>query len=401
MPEINDLFDMEFEDPELEPTILPVDARLSLRGRVEEFRALFDRLTAVAPQKEKIPGTSNVHIVADGENVRLTASDGSQTLVIETSSIRINREGRALLPAHKLKQIFALAPEEWLTLTVLANEATITSGRAVWNITIPSGSNSHAIPDVTDIVLHEVPRRAFYKALVAVKRGLPGIGSRKSLEQAHIAAGSVTTSDGYRLLRQKIEGFPIDLNFSIPKDTIEELLRSLSSGAEETIQVGASSDLIVVSYAGQLLVSRQLVLDFPDIESLLIVPALENQEALIFDTSELRDLVKRIRVSADPEYASLTLKVQKTKTGGWELLVVTRDRSGNSAHESMYVMWEGEADPPELTLNHKFLLDLLESYSGSLATVRLSRGTKTRQAPVLLKDDERGFVGVVQQSLAR
>jgi DNA polymerase III sliding clamp (beta) subunit (PCNA family) len=392
---------MEFEDPELEPTILPLDARLSLRGKVEEFKALFDRLTSITPQKEKIPGTSFVHVRAEDGVVRFLATDGSQTLLLETTTLRINREGRALLPGHKLKTIFALAPEPTMSLTVLANTATLASGRAIWNISIPAGERTPAVPEIEDITLYPVPRRAFFKALTAVKRALPSIGGRKSLEQANVVSGAVTASDGFRLIRQRVEGFPQELSFALPKDTVEEFLRSLSAGSEEHISLGANDDLIVFKDKGETMISRRLALDYPDLEPQLLAPALENQYSLTIDSTELRDLVKRVRISADPEYAAVTLRFAKTKDGEWELTVLTRDRSGNSASEAMYAMWEGSAEPFDLTLNHRYLIDLLEAYSGRLATIRVGANTKTRSAPLLLKDDERGFTAVVQQSLGR
>lgn len=401
MPEIMDLEDMLFDDPELEPTILPVDARLSLRGSVSEFRTIFERMTAIAPQKEKIPGTSMVYVEADDGVVKFMASDGAQTLIIETTSLRINREGKAMLPGHKLKAIFSLAPDPGATLTILASTATVSSGRAVWNIAVAEGAKMPAVADISAVEMHPVPRRGLYKALSAVKRALPSLGGRKSLEQVNIAAGAVTASDGYRLLRQKVEGFPKSLQFSVPKDTVDELMRSLSAGTEDHILLGASKTLIVVKDGLETLVSRQLLMDFPDLESQLLAPALENNHIISVNAVELKNLVKRVRVSADPEYAAVTLHFGKLKDGDWELTVFTRDRTGNSASESTSAMWEGEVAPFDITLNHKYLIDLLDAYPGSVATLRAGTNTKTRAAPLLLKDDERGFTAVVQQSLGR
>lgn len=389
---------MEFEDPELEPTILPVEARLSIRGLTSELKTIFDRLAAIAPQKEKIPGTSNVHVSAEDDIVRFTATDGHQILVIETNRLRVVREGKSLLPAQKMKSIFSLAPDERTTLTVLANTATVSSGRALWNIATTSGDKAPAVPDISTIALHEVPRRSLYKALSSTKRALPHLGGRKSLEQALVAAGSVTCSDGYRILRQRVDGLDGSLRVAIPKDTVEEFLRTLSEGSTETVLFGADLDLIVMRDGENMIVARQLRFDYPDLEQMIITPSLENETELSVNSVELRDLVKRVRVSADPEYFSVTLHFQRAKSGEWELTVLTRDRAGNSASETMEAIWEGSAAPFDIVVNHKYLVDLLDAYPGSLATLRLGTNTKTRAAPLLLRDDERGFIGVIQQS---
>lgn len=401
MPEITDLLDMEFDDPELEPNILPADARLSLRGMTAELKSLFERLSAVTPQKEVIPNTSFVHVAAVDGVVRFTATDGTQTLILESSDIKILREGKALLPGHKLKTIFALAPEDRVTVTLIGTTGTVTSGRAIWTVAVPTATAAPAVPHITDIELQPVPRRYLLRALQSAKRALPTLGMRKALEQASVAAGAVTASDGYRLIRREVPGLPDGLHFTIPKDTVAELERALLIGDEENVQVGASSDLLVVRDGGGILVSRQLSLDFPDLEKLLLAPALENQNSIVVDARELGELVKRVRVSADPEYLTVTLRFSKTKDKDWELTVMSRDRSGNSASEAMFAMWEGDIEPFDITINHRYLTDLLEAYGKGLATIKVGVNTKTRAAPLLLKDDEAGFVGVVQQSIQR
>lgn len=390
---------MEFEDPELEPYIAPVDARLAIQGRTEEFRAYFEKLAGVAPQKEKIPGTSLVQVAAEDESVVFTATDGAQALVVETSTVRIHRVGKVRLPAHKLKSILALVPEETLTLTVVDDRASIVSGRAVWNLAVPSNDRVVAVPDISEVELFSIPRRPLFKALNAVRRALPSQGSRKSLEQVNVAAGFLTASDGYRLLRRRVDGMPEKLNFSIPKDTVDALLRSLTSGGEENLLLGANNDLIVLKDRGETIVSRQLALDFPDLEAQLIVPTLSNKSTLIVDSIELRDLIKRVRVFSDPDYAAVSLRVSRDKSGEWELLVSARDRAGNSAAESMYAQWEGEQSEASITVNHKFLTDLLDAYNGRLASIKVGDSSRARSAPMLIRDDDKGFTGVVQQSI--
>jgi DNA polymerase III sliding clamp (beta) subunit (PCNA family) len=401
LPEITDLLDIHFDDPELVPVILPVDARLSFKGSVEELRRVFARLTAITPTKETIPGTSFVYVSASEGVVTFTATDGAQTLILETTTLRINRDGKATLPGHRLKEVLSMAPESGIVVTVLGDKMTATSGRAVWTLSVPTGERTPAVPDVSDIELLPVPRRSLYKALNAVKRAIPRPGGRPSLEQVNLVTGSVTASDGYRLLRQRVTGFPEGLSVAIPKDTVAELLRALAAGNEENVLLGASNDLIVYKDGGETVVSRRTPLDYPDLESQLLGPALENNYRLTVDAGELRDLVKRVRVSADPEYAAVTMRFSKVKDGEWELMVLARDRTGNSASEAMFALWEGDAEPFDITLSHRYLTDLLDAYPGSLATLRVGANTKTRAAPLLLKDDERGFTGVIQQSIGR
>lgn len=391
---------MEFDDPELEPFILPPDARLSLRGPSEEFKTVFDRISSVAQQKEKISGTSLVYIVAEDSTVSFTASDGTQTVIVTSDKFKVLRDGKALLPAHKLKSISSLLPDPNTNLTVLAYTASIASGRAVWTVSIPADAKVPAVPDYQRVELHSVGTADFLRALHCVRKALPRQGGRKSLEQVHIAAGSATVSDGYRLLRRSIPNFPESLSVDLPKYTLDEFLRGFSSEFP-VVELGADSSLIVAKYGSTVVVSRRLSLDYPDLESQLLAPALTNEGRLTVGTTELKDLITRVRVSADPEYLSVSVKTKQKSDGTWELSVSTRDRAGNSSSESLPVEWSGPYLPSDLSLNHRFLVDLLEAYPRREATLRLGENTKTKASPILLESAEDGFVGVLQQSVRR
>ncbi len=403
MPEIFDLLDREYDDPELEPTILPVDARLSIRGRVDVLRGMLERLTSISPQKEIIHGTSFLHVSVedDSDVVRFTATDGEQTLALETRELKVIRAGKVLLPGHKVLKILNLAPEEHVTLTVLANTATIMSGRAIWNVATLPGDRMHTIPDVSGIELRPVPRDELLKGLNMVKRALPTTGSRQSLMQVKIESGSITAADAARLLRYKLKDFPLDVSMSIPSRAVDDLMRSLRASKASHVELGVGDSHIVVKVDHDLLIASKLLMNFPNVDSLLIAPALENKNSLILNTDELRDIVKRIRISADPEYAAIALVFSKGKGDDVELTVHTRDRSGNSANEKMFAIWEGDAKPSELSVNHKYLLDLLEAYEGRLATFKVGSDAKTRLTPLFLHDKERGLTAVLQQSSLR
>lgn len=399
MPEILDVLDLEFDDPELEPFVVPIDARLSFRMRSAEFLSTFDRLAALAPQKEQVPGTSFIRLSIEDDVLHMVGTDGSQSLSIAVDQVSILREGKALFPAHKVRQIASLLPDEFVTITVLSESATITSGRAVWHVTVPVTDYAHVIPDVSELEFVEVDRRGLVKALTAASKFVPSLGGRRSLEQVKVAGGYAVASDGYRLIRHVIADFPPSLAFEVPKESLSNLLRLLTTGKQPKVSISAGKSLVVVRNEADTLIVRQIDLEFPNVEPLLLAPALQNDRAFTINVGELLDLIKRVRVSADPEYSTVVLSFRKVKNE-WELQLSAQDRSGNSASDSMFAMWE-EGEPSSLALSHRFLADLLDAYPGNLATFRVGESSKTRAAPLYVKDEETGFAAVIQQSLKR
>jgi DNA polymerase III sliding clamp (beta) subunit (PCNA family) len=105
---------------------------------------------------------------------------------------------------------------------------------------------------------------------------------------------------------------------------------------------------------------------------------------------ELIDAIKRVRVNADPETSAVRLAL----TPG-TLTINSSDKQGNSAQESLTVVWDSKDQ--ELILNHLRLVELLQSQSGANCLFKLGNSTKTKKAPLMLRDDDAGTVGVVQQ----
>ncbi len=410
MPRVDllELAELQHEDPELVPEILPVDARLSVRGPVATFISLFERAASVTPIKETIPGTGHALIetfsasASEVAHVRLTASDGEQTVSVVADGLTVLMEGRVLLPPKKILEILKKAPQDTIRIEVLGNTTTLRSGRAQWTVQIPNGDALPAGPDVDEIDLHAVPRAGFLRALEVARRALATAG-RPSLMQAQVRAGAITATDGGRVHRQSIEGFPDHLDMAIPSKVVDELIRALRATKEEHVDIGANDWHLVFRIGQDSIIGQRLMVAFPvNVEGLLLGPAFSNVHSLTFDRAELGEVIKRVRVNADPDRAAIFLALvpgKKDSSGelSWSLAVRSKDRNGNGAQEVMECQYVGDGKARELCVNHHYLSDFLDSYDGDLAIFKLGDDTKTSRTPMFLEDVERGFTGIVVQ----
>lgn len=402
-----DLLEMEDEDQEYIPEILPIDARLSIRGPAQLLQTLFERAVAVAPQKELIPGTSYTQFDAYDSSeghvsfVKVTATDGEQTVSVVGDGVSVSKSGTALLPGDKVLKILKLAPDEIISITVLGNTATFRSGRALWTIQTPHTDSLPSIPQVDSIQLFPVNRKSFLRAIAIAKRAVAVTGSRPALMQAQVADGAITSCDGARFHRQEILEFPMDLNFTIPLRFMDEMSKALRSTDEELVLLGADDLHLIVRVNQDVLISQKLLVKYPDIENLLLAPAMLNKYELSVNGEELEDVVKRVRVNADPDHASISLAVSPIQdSDSWNVSIHSRDRYGNTSTESIVGSWTGPRSV-EVTLNHKYLIDLLDSYSQKTVVFKLGEDSKTKKSPILLQDPEQGFTGFIQQSVYR
>lgn len=407
MTSLEELMSMETEEAELIPEILPVDARLSIKGQVPDLIALFERAASVSPAKEIIAGTgfalleSFLPTLHEVGYVRITATDARQTISVMTDKVSVAREGAVLLPAKRMVEILKMAPKESARIDVLGAEASILSGRAHWVVQTPSGSSLPAIPSPEGIPMHTVPREGLLVALSGVRKAVASTSGRPALAQVLIEKGLVTASDGGRIHRMVVPSFPKDLTMCVPRDSVDELMKALKAGTDELIEVGASDSLLVFKIDTDVLMVQRLLIGFPDVEAQILTPAFSNLNTLTVDTTDLAETVARVRVNSDPDYASIFLSLvpgKKTADGiSWSLAVRARDRQHNTAQETLACMWSGSSKARELCLNHKYLTDLLTSYNSELAIFKVGDDTKTQRFSLFIEDSETGFTGVISQ----
>jgi DNA polymerase III sliding clamp (beta) subunit (PCNA family) len=405
--DLSALVEQEHEDPEYVPEILPVDARMSVRGPAATFQRLLERAVAIAPVKEITQGTSFTLVEAFYPSkthlayVRVTATDGDRSVSVVADGVTVAMSGSVLIPGKKILDIMKAAPDQEVRLEVLGNTATVRSGRAQWSVETPLGDSLPPIPTEDGMDLRIVPVKPFLKALIIAKKALPTAG-RPALMQVDIFEGHVTGADQGRLHRQYVEGFPEDIQTTIPSAVVDELIKSMAAFDEENMEIGVNDRHLVFKFAEDTLIAKRLITPFPDLEKQILGPVFSNVHELTVNTIELTDIVKRVRINADPEYAAIFLSLQPGPKDfadqiTWHLSVRARDSRGNTAQESMSVQWAGPSKPRELCLNHRYLTDFLLVYKSTEAVFKLGDDTKSTRAPLFVEDKLVGFTGFVQQ----
>lgn len=399
---------MEHEDPEYVPEILPEGARISVKGSVKTFLALFGRAAQVTPAKEVIAGTGYALLegfygdAGELPSARITATDGEQTIQVLVDDVQVGRAGSVLVPPKRIYEILRLAPHPLVVLEADGTAMTIRSGRARWTVQMPTGDSLRQPLDVDDVLLAPVPIEPFLHALGVAYAAMPKSDARPAMMQAEVRNATITACSGPQAHRQVIEEFPADLDFCIPLRTVEELLRALKNTDELTVEVGANERHIVFRIGSDSIIARRLLLPFPNVDSLLLGPTFANRDALTIERLSLVEVVKRVRVNADQDFSAVTLTLVPGKLDAngdprWIAVISAKDRIGNASREALRCQFTGPPVTTALTFNHRYLLDLLECYPGELLPIKLGRDLKTIKTPLLIEDSTLGFTGVVQQ----
>jgi len=409
MTDLSELVEMETNDLEMIPEIVPLDARLSVKGSVEKMVELFERAANITPVKEILSGTSHALLETFEESskgsayARVYSTDGEISLATVVDHFIVSKEGKALVPPRKILSILKLAPASTIAIIVVGNTITLRSGRAVWTVATIAGDELASVPDLREISLQSVPRLPLLSALIVTKKAVSTNTARPALVQAKIHNGEITSCDGSRIHRQRVDGLPKTISTTILSTTMDELIKGLSKSDAETVGIGVSNNFLTFSYGSDYLISSRMQTAFPSVEALILAPAMDNEDTLVVDRDELAAVVKRVRVNADPEHTAVFLKVvpgKKLDSGetSWSLAVRAFDSHGNSSQEVMEAQWSGEGKAREICLNHRHLNDLLVSCPEATVPLKLGTDTKTKRSPVFVEFPElNGFTAVLQQ----
>jgi len=374
-----------------EPAGVPnADIRLEIKKFF--MQALLEKAYSAVPSKDILPVLKNFQIEARPGRLRVVATDLELSVVSTIEMVSVSQPGTAVFPAKKLLEIMREAEDEELHLTVVDGVADLAVGPTTWRLRLQDGSDYPALPEIADIQFHEVDRVKFLGGLRSVRYAAATDTVRPNLMMIDITDGKMTACDGVRFQQAQLgDDFPLSLQ--IPIGAVDDLFKLLNTTDLAEVGIGEADYHIVFRIGNDVFIANKLMATFPDVERMLLEPALRNTHELLCDRSELEQAIKRVRINADPETSAVVLRL-----GTDTVSVESQDKLGNASREQIDASWKGQ--PRILVINHKFLMDMLAMYDGKSCKFRLGDDSKSRKSTVMLQDDETGTIGIIQQMKA-
>ncbi len=360
---------------------------------------LVDAAIGVVPRDGSVLANFQLHVSPGC--LAIYATDMELSIIADSQAVKVDDDAYAVvaLPARRLAHMLKEAPEDKLRMDVGGSEAVLTVGPVKWRLNLKDSSGFPELPELNALgpVWHQTPRLGLVQAIKAVRHAMCRDASRPPLRMIDISDKKVTACDGARIQQVKIDNFP--LSIKIPADAVDHVLRLLQSSEAEMVAVAEierpeGGGQVVFRAGSTTLVVSKPTARFPDMEKLLLAPAMQNNLELVVDRLELADAVRRVRINADLTTSAIGLKLTKDA-----LTVVSRDTFRNAAEETLEATWDG---PDRMVVvNHVFLLDMLNGYDGRKCVFRLGKDTKHRKSAVLLHDAEAGMTGVINQMIGK
>jgi DNA polymerase III sliding clamp (beta) subunit (PCNA family) len=300
----------------------------------------------------------------------------------------------AFVPARRLMAILRETPDIDVSIAVKKNQAQVSAGSGSWTLILPDSSGYPELADPAKLTFAPYGRQKLLDGLKAVRHVVCRDAGRPPLTQVEIKddpltpQSVITASDGIRFARARVDRYPIAAS-CVPASSLDDLTRILAAGQSDDAGVAETDDVLAFQAGPVVLVVARRTTPFPDVDRLLLQPAMENEFSLTIDRDELAAAVRRVRINADGETAAIVLEVTEGS-----VTVVARDKLGNSATEALPAGWSQSKDRV-LCVNHTYLAEMLAANPGKSCAFRLGKDLGKRRSMVLLEGD--GIVQVIAQ----
>lgn len=333
--------------------------------------------------------------VAPGR-ISVTGSDLEMTVVAYSTAVATSDTATLAIPAKRLLAMLKEAPEGDITVETSGAKATVACGLVVsWDLRLGDPADYTRPPVVDEAAMGSASREKFLAGLRTVKHAISRDGSRPPLVMVDITGNTMTASDGSRLQRVMLD-FPSDMK--IPAAAVDHLVRIMGSSEADQLQAseqgGHLAFRVGAAASATAFITRKTMARFPDMDKLILAPALANEYLLTVDRRGLAEAVRRVRINADAETSAIGLRLTRDK-----VTVTSRDKDGNGAEQSIPAWWKN--DDRLVVVNHVFLTDMLGVWPADNCRFWLGSDSAKKKSMLMLSDKQDGAaptrIGVINQ----
>lgn len=343
------------------------------------------RVQNIVERRSTQPVLSHVLLFAQGETLRLTATD-TQVAYVGELSANVTTPGELSVDAQSLHAIARALPEPTVHLKLVAGQRLeISSGRSSFKL--PGSPASHYPPlpafDVDGratleeaALLRMVDQTSFAVSPDDNRYGLNGAAM-------HAVGGDrvrMVATDSHRLAASEavFEGeLRVGARRLVPRKALGVLRRLLDPGSNEPVELAFGDGSMRLTRPGSMFWFRLIDGEFPEYERVL--PVGQPQHLIRLRRQELVELLKRVGILMVAE----RVRAVRFAFDAAELTVSVSSADRGDIVESMPVELEG--NPIVAGFNARYLADVLEVIDGEYVTLALGHAL----APCIVRDPDR------------
>ena len=314
----------------------------------------------IVERKNTIPILANVLIEADGNEVKLLATDLEVGLRSKCAA-SVAKSGSLTLPAKKLYEIIKALPETDVRIEEDRNGVKVAADRFDSRMQTLPREDFPTLPDATGTSNATLPRPVLRHMVSKTQFAITGEDTRYFLNGALFIlrpdSMSLVSTDGHRLALitvpregggAKVKGAEEEVRVILPRKTLLELGRLLAEG-EGDIQYERGENHLFFDIGGRLLISRMIDGQFPAFER--VIPK-SNDKRVEFDRDRLTAAVRRVALLSNERSRAVKFLME-----GGKVEIASSSPEFGEAKEVLMV--EYSAAPVTICFNAQYVLDFL------------------------------------------
>lgn len=331
-------------------------------------------VSGIATKSVNLPILNNVLIKAETQKVEIISTNLELAIIVNVRS-KVDEPGSFTVPARTLTDFINLMNEEKVDIQLKDNELVLTCGKSSTKIkgmpaedypVIPAVSEGHGFLVAVDDIKTALDQVNIATARNDIRPELSGVffgfnGDNKG--QLVLAA-----TDSYRLAEKKIalalgtESHKI----IVPGRTAQEISHILSAGdeleAEKNVRIVISDNQIAVNYNSVQLVSRLVEGQYPDYTQ--IIPK-EFKTTIEVAIEKMSKEIKAASLFSTIGVNAVSLEIEPNQG----VKIASTSTQTGEYHSEIESGVTGEKN--SILLNHRYLLDGLNSLSGAVAIMKI------------------------------
>ena len=312
----------------------------------------------IVERKNTIPILANVLIEADGDQVKLLATDLEVGLRSRCPA-SVAKAGSLTLPAKKLYEIVKALPDTDVRIEENKNGVKVAADRFDSRMQTLPREDFPSLPDATGSFTATLPREVMKQMVAKTQFAITGEDTRYFLNGALFIQGpdsmSLVSTDGHRLAlisvpreKGKGKGKAEEERVILPRKTLLEMGRLLAEG-DGDIQYERGENHLFFDIGGRLLISRMIDGQFPAFER--VIPK-SNDKRVEFDRDRLTSAVKRVALLSNERSRAVKFQIDKGKVE-----IASSSPEFGEAKEAIVVDYSGP--PVTICFNAQYVLDFL------------------------------------------
>ena len=346
---------------------------MELVVRKNELLRELQLFQGIVERKNTIPILANVLIEANGDEMRMLATDLEVALRSKCHA-SVAKGGSLTLPAKKLYEIVKALPETDVRIEEDKKGVKVAADRFDSRMQTLPREDFPTLPDASGKTRATLPRNALKQMVEKTQFAITGEDTRYFLNGAKFVLRpdtlTLVATDGHRLALVEV-AHKVDVNEEIgvilPKKTLLELGKLLAEGDGDVL-FEAGENHLFFDVGGRMLISRMIDGQFPAYER--VIPK-NNDKEIDFEKERLTSAVKRVALLSNERSRAVKFEISKGKVE-----VTSSSSEFGEASEEIAVDYSGA--PLAISFNAQYVLDFLSAVETD--SVQLSLKDEVSQA---------------------